>query len=998
MAIRKKFLLVLVILSVLFGVFALTACGDKNYTVTFMVQNDETGEWEQYGGAESVTDGKATVLEAPEKEGYVFRNWYETKAFDEGTEFKNENIEENKTVYAFYVTKKIAVSVNGADAVEKDLKDIKKWTVDFEKEAEEKELTFDGWYTDADYTEEYQSKVDTTTVYGRYVAEIIFDNGYEIVYKTSITPGESIKKPSSENYLKYYMDDEDIYFVDASKEYLVDNNYVEFDFSSIIEKNTVITVLWKTPFLNFNVLDNGNLYTDGFNRSAEGYDVEVTKSFPVLSLPYIVTVDDEKEYCDVVINNSALTFSPNEGIEKIIFGKGIKQIKEFNHFNNVTEMSIPETVKVIDHSFNEMLAIKEINLPEGVETIVLCFWSDIMSYEQYDFDIEIPDSVTCLSAVPTNLSFSDESVFYNDNDKRIYKIDGEDKILVSDLNVNNGELHVEEGVTAIQTGAFSSYYPANYTFAEAFGLKYLYLPASFKSVSYNADVADYEFYYSGNKILNFLYDATKASSPKNKISPVAYSICNELDIIENMVVDAKEMPEGINAYAFVSTTNKTYTSSAMKNKIKFVANVPEGESVSVVITATNRTTMESQNYNIDATSGSLINEQQVLEAAGLKDSEIFTNFQYLQFGEAFDFSEKIKGNKYITLNYEYKAAGFDYEIVDGAAVVTKYNQNNAYKNENTGFYFAVIPEIIENCPVTKIAENAFSGAEALEKIYIPATIKEIGNKAFYNTKNLTYVSIAQGGLEIIGESAFENSGFTTISIPLSNLKEIKPYAFKSSKLEKFTAVKGEEDKFLLTYQNKVYSDMKIGEFYFVQDFNYGVLYGIVKLMSAGTEQIAATEGSETMVDVTVYDVQYVATAGGYAKLLNIGWSARNYNPVFANTSGVLRFEVMEGSIYYMNNSNGITFGLVSKIHKNAFTDMNEKFEKITLKGDTKTSILYAYKGTKYVYDCWLSIEDVVSANPSIFEEGWYNGYDLESDEYKNLKECMALATQKTELA
>ena len=98
---------------------------------------------------------------------------------------------------------------------------------------------------------------------------------------------------------------------------------------------------------------------------------------------------------------------------------------------------------------------------------------------------------------------------------------------------------------------------------------------------------------------------------------------------------------------------------------------------------------------------------------------------------------------------------------------------------------------------------------------------------------------------------------------------------------------------------------------------------------------------------------------------------------------VVRFEIMEGSVYYLNATSGsnncfregIVFGVISKVHKNAFTDMADFLS------DATSGVNKIYTTTTDTYDdTWLSSSDFF--NTTIFEDGWWEGMDVTSDEYK----------------
>ena len=104
------------------------------------------------------------------------------------------------------------------------------------------------------------------------------------------------------------------------------------------------------------------------------------------------------------------------------------------------------------------------------------------------------------------------------------------------------------------------------------------------------------------------------------------------------------------------------------------------------------------------------------------------------------------------------------------------------------------------------------------------------------------------------------------------------------------------------------------------------------------------------------------------------------------TDGVTRFEVMEGSVYYVSKSYPLIIGIVSKIHKNALSDMkNEnllKITNVTKKDADGNEYVEATSNIKYYYgqsetldreDKWVTEEQVNTMDESIFEDGWYEG-------------------------
>lgn len=74
------------------------------------------------------------------------------------------------------------------------------------------------------------------------------------------------------------------------------------------------------------------------------------------------------------------------------------------------------------------------------------------------------------------------------------------------------------------------------------------------------------------------------------------------------------------------------------------------------------------------------------------------------------------------------ASDFTYEVTEDGVTVTGYNG---------GELILVIPDTIEDKPVTAIAENAFKGKGNLKAILIPDSVKSIGKSAFEGCQSLT---------------------------------------------------------------------------------------------------------------------------------------------------------------------------------------------------------------------------------------------------------------------
>ncbi len=396
--------------------------------------------------------------------------------------------------------------------------------------------------------------------------------------------------------------------------------------------------------------------------------------------------------------------------------------------------------------------------------------------------------------------------------------------------------------------------------------------------------------------------------------------------------------------------------------------------------------------------GTVLEREAFLSQLGITSEALGVNIKVTsieQFGEAYDFGAK-NCNQYIEIVYEYDVKGFTTtENADGTLTVTGFDQNTAQLLDN-GTYLIVIPNELDGKVITAIAEGAFKGNNAISKVYIGNSVKTIGAEAFMNTSNLEYLSVTPGGLEVIGRSAFENMGCINengewvmnpempdfkfvnyteqtayLYIPLAKLKTVEPYAFKSRAIGALMPVAGEEDRFVMKFaygQDPMYPNLVVGEFYYVMDAS-GDVVGLVQYAGTDTVQQVSCIDATKNVDVTVHDVRYIASISGSRKgqeSLALGWGIRPMAARFGEPfdTNVLRYEVMEGSVYYRST---VVFGIVSKVHENAFTDMyrlnqfGERFE--------STVSVYVRSGDTG----WIQKDTVETQDSSIFEEGWWEG-------------------------
>lgn len=154
----------------------------------------------------------------------------------------------------------------------------------------------------------------------------------------------------------------------------------------------------------------------------------------------------------------------------------------------------------------------------------------------------------------------------------------------------------------------------------------------------------------------------------------------------------------------------------------------------------------------------------------------------------------------------------------------------------------------------------------------------------------------------------------------------------------------------------------------------GDIIAIYKYVLSSAVRQSSIMDTSKEIDVTVWNYKLIAMAGGYfynsyGSELMLGFSMRPMASFMGEVldKNVISVEVMEGSVYFIKNS--VVFGLVTKVHENAFTDMG----KLNNEGVYVPNSIYVY--TREGTDIWMKKDDIINQADDIFENGWWCGID-----------------------
>lgn len=141
----------------------------------------------------------------------------------------------------------------------------------------------------------------------------------------------------------------------------------------------------------------------------------------------------------------------------------------------------------------------------------------------------------------------------------------------------------------------------------------------------------------------------------------------------------------------------------------------------------------------------------------------------------------------IVMLFSVTAFAEDYGNFSYTPVKSEENEFDPY-NEISGYNagddatdtVVVIPDMIEDVPVTRINAGAFSGKSTLTEVVIPDTVTSIANAAFINCTNLKIVVIPDS-VTYIGDSAFQGCESLEYVVIGNGVKDIGSLAFKNCK-------------------------------------------------------------------------------------------------------------------------------------------------------------------------------------------------------------------------
>lgn len=150
-----------------------------------------------------------------------------------------------------------------------------------------------------------------------------------------------------------------------------------------------------------------------------------------------------------------------------------------------------------------------------------------------------------------------------------------------------------------------------------------------------------------------------------------------------------------------------------------------------------------------------------------------------------NYNPDLEGEQNITIKYKgyevnkkvmnYLTTGWNFGEFYDDGIIYSFNYSEEYPK------YIEIPEFLNGKKVTILDSRLFANKEKIKKVFLPQSIKKIGDGAFFKCKNLNYVNIPDGVETIVRNTFYGTSSLSSINLP-SSIKKIEEGAFDSGGL------------------------------------------------------------------------------------------------------------------------------------------------------------------------------------------------------------------------
>lgn len=443
----------------------------------------------------------------------------------------------------------------------------------------------------------------------------------------------------------------------------------------------------------------------------------------------------------------------------VAFAKAISIILKKN-FLTILLLCLP--VWILATILNVILPDKDIIIPEWVSIVSSFVIAVVMViigcliirkryvYLEYSVDSESQDIIRKRNCAFDKLSLC----------SKIWNIAGYENVVYSRVNAG-ADRNIKKGAASISYCKLPHYIKSNYDNNSCYqlnvgGAKYIFLPDKILVVKLlSASVLSYGDIVVDVNATNFVETGTKPSD--SDLVGYTWQYVNNNGTPDRRFNSNRQLP--VYLYATIHISSNTglnlYLMASNVSKATDFKKLLDGQKAFQVSTKTQESSLENKAKTKKSPKQVILSVITIMLIVVLVGSWITTVI----------IASNINSKGKELANFTHITNG------EGGITITGYKGNATN---------VAIPNEINNLPVTKIQNGAFSENSTIIEVTIPNNVKTICMHAFWKCRNLTTVNLNEG-LEIIQPYAFMDCiNLENISIP-NTVCQIGEYAFKECK-------------------------------------------------------------------------------------------------------------------------------------------------------------------------------------------------------------------------
>ena len=614
---------------------------------------------------------------------------------------------------------------------------------------------------------------------GVYQFKVLKEDNENVIVKV-ISEGEFINSENIEEIIN--PNEEGIYTIEN-----INRNKIIKVIQTENGKNLQATdkngITWNYTYQDGNAI---NVYYESGNLPEEVVIPSLLDGYPVISV-----YNSSNAWRNIFVKTND---EENYSVKKVTIPEGVIEIGHAAFYRcwGMSDIEIPNTVKIIGGSAFQQTDLRKVIIPEGVTTIYQGAFHNCLNLTS----VEFPSTVTVLYSDLFYASWSLEEIKVSEENTVYCDVEGvlynkEKTVLIRyPIGKKKKNYAILDGVTNIANRAFEDCgsltqitIPSTvrviegYAFYQCNSLTEVVLPEGVESIGYGAfeicralksvtipsTVTNISWgVFRGCDVLEDIYignleaNITFEDSWNDSTAYIHYDDCKH-DIVNEM------LEEGV--YLEEVSNNVEEGKILCRQKYQFKLVDENGETIKnkVVTVRTQGKTLDSADVEVKI----LPNEEGIYTIENVNRNITIVSVEDL----ANDINLIATDNNGITWSYIYqdgKATNVHYysgklgeeveipNVLDGYEVQSLYNEygKNIFAKNKWEINRTVKRVKIPNS-VTNIGEYAFYNCESLITIEIPNSVTSIGECAFYYCENIISVTIPDS-VEDIGEGAFRS--------------------------------------------------------------------------------------------------------------------------------------------------------------------------------------------------------------------------------------------------